>query len=450
MDICQLKENHIHFIGCGGIGMLGLALIAQEKGAFVTGSDIAVSKNTGILNAQGIQTFVGHGKSFLPYLRDSKIDKKKCIVVYSSAVKPNNPELAAAIKDGVRTYRRGDFLAEITKGFRTVISVSGSHGKTTVTSMISHVFTKAGLYPGYCIGGIPTGWKRNASAGAGKILVAEADESDLSLTELESSLAIALNLDNDHAWNVGGINNLYNGFAKFAIKSKKFLPGSVDFPNGFLDRLKKDGVSFLNRISKKLPDLSNYSEFEIKNIITVLTVADYLGLSVMEAFGYLKEFSGVERRMTKIFSSNELTVIEDYAHHPTEIKAVVSTLRKRYEDWNLTVVFQPHREKRLRYCFEGFIAELGKTDFCYILPVYGAWEDINERLDVKLAEAIGNNKAVVLGDDWEKCIGKILKKLPKKTLLVIMGAGDINKIVPELCQLRLGSIGSMDDDILNT
>jgi len=433
MDIFQFKEKHIHFIGCGGIGMLGLALIAHEKGAFVTGSDIVISKNTIILNEQGIRTFVGHDKLFLPYLRNSKIDKEKCIIVYSSAVRPDNLELAAAIEDNVKTYKRGVFLTEIAKNFETVISVAGSHGKTTVTSMISHVLTKEGLHPGYCIGGIPTLWKRNASAGRGKIFVVEADESDLSLVELESTIGIILNLDNDHAWNVGGIDNLYNGFAKFAVKSKKLLPGSSDFPEGFLERLKKSGGSFLNRIPKKnLPDLSNYGEFEIKNIITVLTVANYLGLNITEAFGYLKKFPGVERRMSNLLCSDKLIVIEDYAHHPTEIKAVISTLRKKYNDWNLTLIFQPHREKRLRYCFDGFTAELSKADFCYVLPVFGAWEDINERLDTKLAETIGCNKATALGIDWEKCIGKVLKQLPQKTLLVIMGAGDINKIIPLL------------------
>lgn len=410
--------------------MLGLALIAYEKGAFVTGSDIAASKNTRILNEQGILTFIGHDKSFLPYLRDPKIDKGECIAVYSSAVRPDNPELAEAIKDGIQAYRRGAFLAEIAKGFETVISVAGSHGKTTVTSMISHVLINAGLNPGYYIGGIPTLWKRNASAGAGKILIAEADESDLSLTELESFIGIVLNLDNDHAWNVGGIDKLYAGFAKFAARSKQFLPGSFDFPEGFLERLKKDKVCFLNRISKNLPDLSDYGKFEIKNIITSLTIASHFGLGITEAFSYLKAFPGVERRMTKIFSSDKLVIIEDYAHHPTEIKAVISAVRKRYKDWNLTVIFQPHREKRLKYCFDGFITELGKADFCYVLPVFGAWEDINERLDVKLAEAIGRNKAAVLGTEWEKSARKILTHLPQKTLLIIMGAGDINKIVP--------------------
>lgn len=428
----KFKEKHIHFIGCGGIGVLGLALIAHEKGAFVTGSDTAISKNTEILNDLNIRTFLGHDKSFLPYFKDPAVDKRKCIVVYSSAVKSDNPEVVEAIKDGVQTYRRGVFLAKIAKSFEIVISVAGSHGKTTVTSMISYVLMKAGLNPGYYIGGLPVGWDKNASAGAGKILVTEADESDLSLTELESSIAIILNLDNDHAWNVGGIDKLYDGFAKFAINSKSFLPGSSDFPDRFLERLKKNGVCFLNRNIENLPDLSDYSEFETKNIITVLTAVNHLGVNINEAFRYLKEFPGVERRMSNIFSSDNLMIMEDYAHHPNEIKVVLSTLRKRYKEWNLVLVFQPHREKRLKYCFDGFITELSKADFCYILPVYGAWEDISECLDVKLADAIGNNKAVALGKKWEKYIEKILKQLPQKTLLLIMGAGDINKIVPLL------------------
>ena len=235
--------------------MLGLALIAHEKGAVVSGSDIIENNNTAILNECGIQTFSGHSESFLPYNRAPFLNKKDCIVVYSSAVKPDNPELATALTDGVKTYRRGSFLAEIAKSFKTVISVAGSHGKTTVTSMIAYALLKAGLNPGFYIGGIPSGWQRNASAGAGEVLVAEADESDLSLTEIDSSLAIALNLDNDHAWNVGGIEKLYGGFARFAARSEKFLPGSSDFPDGFLEGLRKTGICFLERLSTNLPNM---------------------------------------------------------------------------------------------------------------------------------------------------------------------------------------------------
>lgn len=407
--------------------MLGLALMVHEKGAIVTGSDIDHGKNTSVLESLNIKVFIGeHTSSNLP------IYKENCIVVYSSAVKPDNPELSKAISDGIPCFKRGVFLGKLSTTFKTLISVAGSHGKTTVTSMISHVLIKAGLNPGFYIGGFPHGWKRNASCGNGQILITEADESDLSINELHPTVGIALNLDNDHAWNVGGLDKLLDGFRKYASDSNFFLNGSDKFPNGFLAGLKADGINFLDR--EKMSELDRgLTTSERDNTLTVITAAKFCGIEPGFTLSALKDFPGVERRMNKVFESDNITVIEDYAHHPTEINAVLSIARKNYPAYKIITVFQPHREKRLQYCFDGFVSELKKADFVFILPVYGAWENIGKRLDIELSEAIGKDKSSNISSNWTESAIKTTEIITdQKTLLMLLGAGDINHMIEPL------------------
>lgn len=408
--------------------MLGLALMVHEKGGTVTGSDIDGGKNTSVLQSLGIKLSIGeHTASNLPP------NTKNCIVVYSSAVKQDNPELSKARLDGIPCFKRGVFLGMLSKTFETVISVAGSHGKTTVTSMISHVLIKAGLYPGFYIGGFPNGWSKNASIGNGKILITEADESDLSINELHPTIGIALNLDNDHAWNVGGLDKLLDGFRKYASDSKFFLNGSDHFPMGFLDSLKSNGANFLPRESIKDLNL-NLTQAERDNILTVVTAAKFCGIEPKFTLLALKDFPGVERRMSKLYDSENLAVIEDYAHHPTEINAVLAMARKNYPGYKIVTVFQPHREKRLQYCFDGFVKELKKADFVFVLPVYGAWENIGKRLDIELTDAIGKNKSTNISSNWPESAEIIISSIAghEKTLLMLMGAGDINHMIEPL------------------
>lgn len=427
MNFNELKNKHIHFIGCGGIGMLGLAFMVHERGAIVTGSDIDAGKNTFVLESLGVRVFIGeHKASNLPS------ETKNCIVVYSAAVKQDNPELLKARIDGIPCFKRGVFLGMLSKTFETVISVGGSHGKTTITSMISHVLIKAGLNPGFYIGGFPHGWARNASCVGNKILITEADESDLSINELHPTIGIALNLDNDHAWNVGGLDKLLDGFRKYAADSKFFLNGSDKFPNGFLNDLKSKGINFLYR--EHIPGLDpNLTHAEKDNIITVITAAKFCGIAPEFTLSALKDFPGVERRMNEVFVSENLIAIEDYAHHPAEINAVLSLARRKYSEYKIVVVFQPHREKRLQYCFDGFVTELTKADFVFVLPVYGAWENIGNRLDIKLSEMIGKEKSSNISSDWSESVNAVVSSITsQKTLLMLLGAGDINHIIEPL------------------
>lgn len=429
MNVYDLKGKHIHFIGCGGIGMLGLALMVYEKGAVVTGSDIDAGRNTSVLESLGIKVTIGeHKSSNLP------LNDKNYIVVYSSAVKDDNQELSKAIADGIKCFKRGVFLGMLSETFETVISVAGSHGKTTVTSMITHVLIKAGLNSGFYIGGFPHGWDKNASTGNGKLLITEADESDLSIKELHPTVGIVLNLDNDHAWNVGGLDKLLDGFRNYASASNFFLNGSDNFPDGFLAGLKSDDVNFLNREHFSALD-KNLTQAEKDNIITVVTVAKFCGIEPEIAILALKDFPGVERRMTKFFESNNLTLIEDYAHHPTEINAVLSVSRRQYPNHKIIAVFQPHREKRLQYCFDGFANELKKADFTFVLPVYGAWENIGKRLDISLSEAIGKDRSVNISSNWIESAQAIVSSIDdQKTLILLLGAGDINCIIKPLLE----------------
>jgi UDP-N-acetylmuramate--alanine ligase len=304
--------------------------------------------------------------------------------------------------------------------------------------MIAHVLIKAGLNPGFYIGGFPHGWTINASFGNNRILVTEADESDLSINELHPTIGITLNLDNDHAWNVGGLDKLLDGFRKYASDSKFFLNGSDKFPQGFLNDLKNNGVNFLKREVLGLDE--NLTEAQKDNIITVLSVAKYFGVNPEFALEALKSFPGVERRMTLIFESANVSVIEDYAHHPAEISAVLAQARKKYPDYRIVVLFQPHREKRLQYCFEGFAHELKKADLVFVLPVYGAWEDIGKRLDLELSKSIGTHSRNI-SSNWPESATELVSSInsKEKTLLMLLGAGDINHIIEPLLNALSGN-----------
>ncbi|HBM15999.1 MAG TPA: hypothetical protein DD381_06620 [Lentisphaeria bacterium] len=424
----NLQNIKIHFIGCGGIGMLGLALMVLEKGAIVSGSDIEESKNTKLLKSLGARVVIGKHEAL-----NIPSQNEPCIIIYSSAVKLDNPELLRARELNYICYKRGEFLGILAKSFETVISVAGSHGKTTVTSMITYVLLKAGLKPGYYIGGFPRGWEKNASCGNGKTLVAEADESDLSLNFLCPTVGIALNLDNDHAWNVGGLDKLHEGFKKYVFDSRIFLNGSENFPEGFLEELKTNGIEFLERENMQTGESLNSAEYN--NLSTVVTVAGYFGITSQRTLDILKTFPGVERRMSRIFDSETLIVLEDYAHHPSEINAVISQVKTKYSDRKLIVLFQPHREKRLQFCFEAFVKELSKADFVFILPVFGAWENTGKKLEEELKKAIGS-KSRNISYDWNNSAFELSSfiKPEEKTLLMLLGAGDINQIIKPLVE----------------
>jgi len=423
----------IYFIGCGGIGMCGLAMLSMQLGYEVSGSDIKESKNTELLLANGVNININHSTSNLP-------KNKNFIVVYSSAIQNDNPELKEAHKLGIKCYKRGEYLALIAKQYKRVISIAGSHGKTTVTAMIVHILRQCNISDvGYLIGGWPIGWKHLGEIGNEDIFVIEADESDLSLTLIDSHIGVVLNLDDDHSWNVGGKEKLKRGFIGFAEQSNLLLYASDKELNNTFNCIStpKKMIDFKN-MKLHRDDLNQtdnlWGEYQIKNAVMAMAVAVELGISEAKAIKAIKSFPGIERRMQKVFSKNNITVLEDYAHHPIEVKAAIAAVKENYPNQKLTVIFQPHRYARLKHYFKQFIIELKKADRIFIVPVFSAWSSIDKISSKDLAENIGE-KAVSIDGSWKEMAGEITKEaIIDDNVILILGAGDVNKVIPKIIE----------------
>ena len=429
----EFKNKYFHFIGCSGIGMAGLAYMVLELKNRVSGSDITYNKSSEILEDNGVKIYIGHSPANLPYIHNSSINKKNCIIIYSSAIDKENIEINQALKDNVLCYKRGQFLAKLSMCFEQIISVAGSHGKTSVTAIITEILKKTDKYnPGYFIGGYPSSYEKNASLGDGKIFITEADESDLSFTYLKSDLGIILNITEDHSWSIGGQKKLMDGFSVFVEKSDRLLLGADNIPKEFLTGLKQAETKIIER--KKYDKLfdDKFTGFQRSNITTALNVAEFLGVNPKEAMNIVSDFKGVDRRMSIRYKSDGFVIIEDYAHHPLEIKSVLSSIKKKYNS-DIKVVFQPHRYSRFLYCFDDFCRELDEAEYIFILPIFAAWEKQNdsESLISKFTRKF-NNKSIYLNKTWHDNAGYILDKIGEKGVLLLLGAGDISKLTPEL------------------
>ena len=432
-------DTSIHFIGCGGIGMCGLALLSLQAGYNVSGSDLIISKNTDILLKSGVAVSIGHSIANLP--RESTY-----IVVYSSAIQTENPELCKAQEQGIKCYKRGEYLALIAQRYKRVVSIAGSHGKTTVTAMLVHILKQCKCQNiGYLIGGWPVGLKTLGKVGNSDIFVIEVDESDLSLTLMSSHIGVVLNLDDDHSWNIGGKEKLKRGFVRFAERSNLLIyPDNKEFNNIFKH----------NSINKKIIDLENeninktgwnqigeiWGKYQRNNATVAVAVAVELGILQTEAIEAVKTFSGVERRMQKIFSNENVTILEDYAHHPVEVNAAISAVRETSPNQQLTVIFQPHRHARLKHYFNEFTFELKKADRIFTVPVFSAWSSTDIISSKDLANNIGE-KAVSLDGTWKEIAGKVIKEtILEKSIILTLGAGNINKVIPYLISACTKSI----------
>ncbi len=425
----------VHFIGCGGIGMCGLALLSLQFGCKVSGSDINDSRNTKLLLANGADINIGHSAINLPI-------NNNFIVVYSSAVQKNNPELKKAQTRGIKCYKRGEYLAQIAKQYKRVISVAGSHGKTTVTAMIVHILKQCNYQNfGYLIGGWPVGWKTLGKTGSGDIFIIEADESDLSLTLLDSHIGVVLNLDDDHSWNVGGKEKLNEGFISFAQQSDLLMyTNDKELSDNFKHISSPNIIIDLEKISNIASSNNLFGKYQKQNATMAVAVALELGVPQTDAVKAIKTFPGVERRMQLRFSNNKTAIIEDYAHHPVEIKAAIAAVKESYPKQKLTVIFQPHRYARLKQYFNEFTSELKNADKIYIVPVFSAWSSIDEISSKELAENIGV-KAVSIDGSW-KNKAKIIVGTEgfqillhnEKHIILVLGAGDINNLIPELIE----------------
>ncbi len=424
----QLPWKHIHFCGAGGVGMAGLAQLALDAGCHVTGSDAEDSRFLALLNKLGANITVGHSSDNLPATAE--------LLVYSSAVPATNPERLAAAERGIPQCSRGQFLARVAPLFRRVVAIAGSHGKTTTTAMLAHIMSCAGAAPGYLVGGVVTGWERSATAGSWDTLITEVDESDRSQEMMLPTLAVILNIDDDHSWAIGGTETLANSFATLAKHSLKTLAWNTPELRSIL--AEAPALSFLD--DAELPEVNICGLHNRKNAAIAIRAAEMLGVQPHQAIAALNTFPGVERRMTlrKSAAGGANLLIEDYAHHTTELKATLQTLTESYPNHQLVVYFQPHRPERIiRYGTQ--FAELlsSYTAESVIVTPFMAWEENAPEADpADIVHAINAAKpqtARLAPCQPEVLATEINHKLnstnDKPVVIAVIGAGDIGKIM---------------------
>lgn len=448
-----MTEEHYHFIGIGGIGMSALARILAAQGAKVSGSDHRPSSITTALIDAGVEVFTEHSGKNIP---------EASTVIYSTDVKTDNPEYQQAKKNHHALLHRSELLAKLLSAKRALL-VTGTHGKTTTSSLLSHVLKSAGLDPSFAVGGILKGMETNGSAGTGKYFVAEADESDGSFLKYLAHGAIITNIDNDHLsyWKTEAA--LQDGFAKFAskVESKELLFWCADDEK--LSSLNIAGFSYGFKESADLCikgafqvgwrlifDLSfqgeDYDEIEIPLIgeHNVLNAAAVFGLGLKlnipekvlrESF---KNFEGVKRRMEKKGEVKGTVIFDDYAHHPTEIATTLQALRTALPTQRIIAAFQPHRYTRVQDCIDQFASVFDNIDHLFITDIYAAGEDPISGISTEaLVEKIKAKTRAHLTYVPRSALKKeLLTFIQPKDILITLGAGDITHLAKELIPLE--------------
>ena len=430
VSVSEKLPDRLHFIGIGGAGMAPLAAILRERGKQLSGSDLIANSLTAKLARSGVTIYLGHHTENVP--DDTEM------IVYSSAVKPDNPEMLKAKELGIPALRRGELLGRLAAEYRRPVAVSGSHGKTTVTAMLVHILRQCQIPCGYMIGGKLSDNTPSAAAGNNDIFITEVDESDGTHTLIKPFLGVVPNVEDDHCWSVGGTEQLYENFATFGRNSQKLISLDSELTEKlfyghpacrFLHDDHFVGPGVLPGLNSGLFDeLGSYQLFDA---VLAVEAAIVLGVERHQASEALNTFCGVARRMTVHKNSADLVIIEDYAHHPTEVRMAIAALHKRYPEYHLRVVFQPHRYARLEKYFDAFVAELAKTDSVYIAPVFAAWTETAPCDSKDLAAAIPDGKYI--NPPWRESGKELLAKpFDKPLLLAILGAGDIDALITEL------------------
>ncbi len=463
MKIEIAKTELIHFIGIGGIGMSGLSLIMKSKGFNIQGSDILLNKNIERLKKENIKIFIGHKKQNL---------RKVSIVVISSAIKKNNPELIEAKKKGLPIYKRGEMLAHIV-AFNKNIVVVGSHGKTTTTSLIASIFQKTRLDPTIINGGVLNSLNNSARLGKSEWTILEADESDGSFVHIQPTYSIITNIDREHMDYYHSMEDLHSHFAKFVNrvpsfgksficiddKNNKKLILNLKNKNFYTYGLSKNSNYFINNVrlikeyskfdlvvnlpNKKKRTIKNFKIpllglHNIRNSVAAIAVALTVGLNIKNIKTGLKNFKGVERRFNKIFTYNKIDFYDDYAHHPTEIKEVLDSVKKVYHGFEKVCIFQPHRISRLRDLKTDFSYAFKDADTVILFPIYSAGEKIRLGFNYfNFAKSIIKNSKVklFLVNNKHELAKFIKKNFYGKKIAIGMGAGSISGWLRELPEL---------------
>ncbi len=465
IEIPEMRRiDTIHFVGIGGSGMCGIAEVIKNQGYNVTGSDIQESLVTKRLQEKlKIKVFIGH---------DSKNIANADVVVVSSAIDKSNPEIQSALSARIPVVRRADMLGELMR-YRHGIAVAGAHGKTTTTSLLTDMMTEAGLDPTYVIGGKLNSSGTNASLGASRFLVAEADESDASFLSLRPMSAIVTNIDEDH------METYENSFDKLKSAYIQFLHNMPFYGLAVLCGDDKELYAMIDDISRPvqtfgfepyndvqatdvvvdgtrthftvhrrdrepLPLTLNIpGEHNILNALGAITMATDEGVDDEAIKRALAKFKGVGRRFEENAcvpkNEGDVLLIDDYGHHPVEVEATIKAGRQSYPERRLVMLFQPHRYSRTRDCFDEFVEVLSKVDVLLLMDVYSAGEEPIVGADTKaLARSIrlrGEVEPTIV--DKDNLAPVMQRVLQANDLLITQGAGNVGQICKELASNNL-------------
>jgi UDP-N-acetylmuramate--alanine ligase len=444
------RVRHVHFVGVGGIGMSGLAEILRNLEFEVSGSDLREGENTRALVALGVRVHVGHRAD---NVQDADV------VVYSSAIKPENPEIVCAHEKGIPVISRAEMLAELMR-VKYGVAIAGSHGKTTTTSLVATVLRAAGLDPTVVVGGRMASFGSNAKLGTGDLLVAEADESDGSFLRLTPTIAVVTNIDPEHLDHYGTHERLKEAFLEF-IEKVPFYGLAVlclDHPHvqHLLPRVNRRHVTYglsqqadysardiriqgIRTTFRAFRHGSDIGEFCVRlpghhnvlNTLAAIAVADELEVPFDVLREALSSFHGVARRFSVVDEPSGVILVDDYGHHPAEIRATLAAARRAFGG-RVLVAFQPHRFTRTESLFDDFAQAFNDADEVLLADVYAAGEQPIAGADSShLADAIRDHghHSVAYVPDMAQMASRLAAAAKPGDIVLTLGAGDINKIL---------------------
>ncbi len=456
------RYQQIHFVGIGGAGMSGIAEILLNLGYRVTGSDARRNDAVERLEQLGAKVFTGHDASHIEGAH---------VVVYSSAVGRDNVELQAARQRAIPVIPRAEMLAELMR-MKYGIAVAGTHGKTTTTSMVGAVLAEGRYDPTIIVGGRVTSLGSNVRLGQGDFLVAEADESDGSFLKLDPTIAVVTTIDAEHLDHYGTLEAIQDAFVAFVSKVP-FYGAAVlclDQPNiqRLMPRIEKRVVTYglessADLVARRVQLSGMTSRFEVHhrgdllgectlaipgrhNVVNALAAIG-VGLDLEIPFVTIQKalagFAGVQRRFQIRGRADGVTVVDDYGHHPVEIRATLAAAKAGF-DCRIVTVFQPHRYTRTKHLFEQFLTAFNETDVLIVIDIYGAGEAPIEGVDAAaLAEGIrahGHRQVTYLGGDRARIVDHVCSITRPGDLVLTLGAGDVSQLGPEILRrLQTGS-----------
>ncbi len=448
----MVKKERYHLMGVGGVHMSAIAYLLLAQGYEVSGCDLSPPPSLRPLEEQGLRLFCGHSPTHL-----DGVD----VVVHTAAIRGGNPELEEAHRRGLPVLKRAEMVARLAQG-RRMIAVAGSHGKTTTTSLVAYMLLQAGLAPTFLLGGFMLEPQTNVAFGHGPYVVVEADEFDAAFLHYQPWLAVVTNLEPDHLDYYGTFSALREAFRAFLARVEEggtVVAGGDDAQvlalaresqrpvvtfglSSGLDLVAREagpqGHGYRFRALWRGQDLGHFCTplwglHNVRNCLAALAVGLALGLPLEALREAVARFQGVRRRFQVLGEVQGITVVDDYAHHPTEVMATLATARERFPGRRLVCLFQPHTYSRSLYLLEGFLSCFGEADVLLVADTYAARERPEEGLDAAALAARIGPQALYVGD-LGQATSAVLATLRPGDVFMTIGAGDVDRVAQEVLE----------------